>query len=531
MDTQAQTNAIQDVGNAFATSAPSGLTPAQQTAVQGVKAAFTPTNTPKPVTSISTAQGIDALSDAQKIAAKLTPPAPTTGATVKTVAPAPTGKTTPNITHATFVNPHTEQTATVDSTDQASVSSLLEQGYQFSDGTYPSSLASTPEIASAAIAKTQAANDLAAAKAKLTNFNTSNDPVLQNILAGINAQWDQRISQFNTALDSRQAALTTTGIRGGSQWTGGAGGVFGSILSANEQAHASTIASLEAQKNAALASAQQAFDTQQWSRYNDLITNAQKAYTDQVDALNKLQDAANAHDATLQKQILDAKRSNAVGTLMSQGITDPAQILTELQKNGDSTIGASDVSTIMKNLTPTAATGDTFKFSQGQISQLYASGFTKQDVQALQDYYNGRGSPDMVANLTPEHQQTLHDALNGTAAKKAASLVPSYAQRNPKAPSSKSTYSSGSLTFTSSELGAVQQKLLSTKGPDGYIDPYVYQAALEAWTSSGGLAKDFIKNFPVKNYINPAATWMPAYIASKTSSSSNASGPATNPFK
>lgn len=62
------------------------------------------------------------------------------------------------------------------------------------------------------------------------------------------------------------------------------------------------------------------------------------------------------------------------------------------------------------------------------------------------------------------------------------------------------------------------QKLSATRGPDGYVDPNAYQTAFNDWVNGSdthnpiGTAKEFLANFPPKNYVNPANTWLPTYL-------------------
>lgn len=58
--------------------------------------------------------------------------------------------------------------------------------------------------------------------------------------------------------------------------------------------------------------------------------------------------------------------------------------------------------------------------------------------------------------------------------------------------------------------------LNSTRGADKYVDPNAYQQAFDAWTADGHQAKDFIANYPPKDFVNPANDWLPKYLASKT---------------
>lgn len=430
-------------------------------------------------------------------------------------------------TKITLINPETEQTVTFsgDSISQDSVQQYLGAGYQVSEAEggipswlSPSGTQSTDTPGNTAL--TQAKNDLDVAKAKLTNFNVSNDPDLQAMLGGITSQWDSRIAQMQNAEDSRVAALKTTGIRTGSQWTGGAGGVMGSIISAEEMNAVNQISTLESQKQSALVSAKQAYTSGKWTQYVDQVNIAQKSYEDQLSAVTSLQKAQVTQDAKLQQAQSDATRNANVIKLYSSGVTDPQSILDSLQKNGDTTSTLEDIAKDIKAINPSATTGDTFKFSAPQMSQLLASGLNNDEIQALHDYYNGNGDSSAISSLPPDQQSAVHDVLNGTAAKKAASTVPTYAQANPKTSATKS-YTSGSLTYTSDMLGQISARIDSSRGSDHYVDPTVYQNAFDAWINDSGLAKDFLKNFPPKSYINPANTWLPQYLASKTSGSSS----------
>lgn len=66
-----------------------------------------------------------------------------------------------------------------------------------------------------------------------------------------------------------------------------------------------------------------------------------------------------------------------------------------------------------------------------------------------------------------------------------------------------------------------------TRGEDGYADPNAYKQAFDAWIGDGYQAKDFIKNYPPKAFINPANDWLPNYLASKTGTTASAADVAT----
>lgn len=79
-------------------------------------------------------------------------------------------------------------------------------------------------------------------------------------------------------------------------------------------------------------------------------------------------------------------------------------------------------------------------------------------------------------------------------------------------PSPTKSLTSGSLKYSSADLAQGQQKLEQSRGSDGYVDPSIYQQMYQAWTSNGGLLQDFLTKYPAKNYVNPANTWLPAFL-------------------
>jgi len=160
-----------------------------------------------------------------------------------------------------------------------------------------------PELNQANIDLQNAKAERDSAVSKLTGFNVSNDPALQNQLNSITAQWDARIAEMERINKSRTAAITTTGIRTGSRYTGGLGGVFGGIITEEERQGVGRISELQAQKQSALSAAQQAYENQQWERYSDLVSLAEQKYKDQLAAVDQLQQYQLAQDKLLQDKI------------------------------------------------------------------------------------------------------------------------------------------------------------------------------------------------------------------------------------
>lgn len=80
-------------------------------------------------------------------------------------------------------------------------------------------------------------------------------------------------------------------------------------------------------------------------------------------------------------------------------------------------------------------------------------------------------------------------------------------------PTTKSTARNGGAgALTKAQIAAGESRLQSSKGTDGYVDPFTYQQAYDSWTKNGGTTAKFISAFPPKDYVNPAATNLPKYL-------------------
>jgi len=223
--------------------------------------------------------------------------------------PPPDAKTItpPTEKKATFMNPETEQSAIVNVDDYKAGQSLTGQGYQFAEGDYPSWLDDTDEqkaVRDAELEVKEASN-------KLKTFSTimANDPALKGLLDSISSQWESRIADMRRVNASRAASIQTTGVRLGSRYTGGAGGMFGGIISEEERQGIARISELEGQKNAALAAAKSAYENEQWDRYTTLVTVAEKNYDKQIKTLEDIQKQQADYDKRIQDALKDEQEN------------------------------------------------------------------------------------------------------------------------------------------------------------------------------------------------------------------------------
>lgn len=146
--------------------------------------------------------------------------------------------------------------------------------------------------------------------------------------SGIASAYDARIAQMERTNESREKAVLQTGIRSGSRWTGGAGGVWGSILSGEEIAGIKRLKELQAEKMAAISAAKAAAKENKWSKLVTLTNFAKSKYSEQLEALSKLNEDQAKQDEELQKE------DSIYNAMADTGSTDPLSIYQYIREKG-----------------------------------------------------------------------------------------------------------------------------------------------------------------------------------------------------
>lgn len=77
------------------------------------------------------------------------------------------------------------------------------------------------------------------------------------------------------------------------------------------------------------------------------------------------------------------------------------------------------------------------------------------------------------------------------------------------------------MSVSQDEISQGVQILEDSKnqGPEAdgnYADPTIYKNMYDAWVNGGGKGQDFLKQYPIKQYINPANNWLPTYLRPAT---------------
>lgn len=338
--------------------------------------------------------------------------------------------------------------------------------------------------------------------------NPTNDPDIaqtNNLFAGLKQSLDtSTLTQVNsiekqyTALQGLQADANARADSARTTLNANAGTARFAPLDAAGTALAQTsyglqqIQKLDADEDSAIATVKKAQSDGDYQLMESALTQVNSIRTAKTAAAQKLSDTLSAANDAALKQKAQATQDSAIAGLVSQGTTNPADILKAMNDAGYN-VSATDVAASLKALTPTSTATDTYKFTTANVGSLLGAGLNAKQIQAVQDYYNGKGDAGAFDGMTDAQKAAVQTALVGkTAAAKATAGAKSY--------------TSGTLDYTHADLDEGNAKLQASKGADGYVDPTVYLNLANAWTDAGGSINDFIKNYPVSSWVNPANT-------------------------
>lgn len=245
----------------------------------------------------------------------------------------------------TLINPETllEEQFTDPSLNKQRIRDLVSMGYQVSGGTLPVGITKDGKVDENVERLDQAKQEVEDNYSKLKNLDVINDPAFQSIAKGIESTWNRRIADMEQINKSRAGQLTQLGQRLGARYVA-SGGVQQGIVSIEETQGVNRIADLENEKNAALAQAQNAFRTQKWNEYVDLINIAEKRYEAQLSEVEKLNKTATEENKKIEEQVRISSLSTSVADLFDQGIKEPTQILNLINEYEDGTSTGANLS-------------------------------------------------------------------------------------------------------------------------------------------------------------------------------------------
>lgn len=348
------------------------------------------------------------------------------------------------------------------------------------------------------------------------------DPLKANLDANTLSQVNAIQQQFET-LKSMQTDANTAASKAGNNALMLSGNTRYSPLSAAGIALSRTtnglnaIASLDAKENSAIASAQAAQQSGDMDLMLKQIDTAETIRKQKQDTATSIQDAIQKANGDLQTQRTQQQQSDAVAAAMAKGLTNPADILKAVNGAGYN-VTADDVAKFTKDLTPTTAEGETYKFSNADVGTMLASGLNGAQIQAIQDYYNGKTTT--APTLTDKQNAAVQKALTGVTPKSVTEAIPA-----------NGVVTSGNLVASKTDIDAGTQALMASHEPTGsfydvpskFADPNLYLQMYEHWRNQGGKEEDFFKYYPYDTYINPVNTWLTTAIDNFNSSDSSTS--------
>lgn len=179
---------------------------------------------------------------------------------------------------------------------------------------------------------------------------------------------------------------------------------------------------------------------------NSKLNLIEKVRTEKQARIDKLTDQTNAHMEDLQTQQEQATKDKAVADEISKGVTDPNEILKNLQASGNTTISAKDIAATIANMHPDAALvhntmAEAAKNGAPQdvlaqigkatnlTDAIIAAGQYTQDPTSAAGQYNAYIKSAQASGKTPVDYQTYaatqkyldsYNSAKGTAAGKAA---------------------------------------------------------------------------------------------------------------
>lgn len=231
----------------------------------------------------------------------------------------------------TFVNPETQQTIKKRNPDQGDIASYKKMGFEVMEADTSSNieLDQDPEIAKLQLEVQKERQNMQSMFSQLQNSLIS-DKELQGQTRTIEAAWDSRIKDMEEVNRQREESMKTLGVRTGSRWTGGMGGMWGGIISAEERQGIQRIADLESKKQSKILEAQTAAQNKNWEVYVKMTDIAQDMYNEKAQELSKLQEEARKKNEEVAKQKRQSSRDMAINGLIAQNVTDENEILNML---------------------------------------------------------------------------------------------------------------------------------------------------------------------------------------------------------
>lgn len=288
----------------------------------------------------------------------------------------------------------------------------------------------------------------------LSNYNT----LATNLKASQATQTDKVQNALLLGVSARYAPVSSSGI-----------------LTAKAAADTQALADLQNKENTAIATATKATQDQNYRYAQAQLAEVKDIRSQKLALAKNINSTLSANNKAIATSKIQAAKDESIATLLGQGITDPSELLNELNKDAggaqSGTFTSKDVATALKNLAPggdtsklTGAIGEYFRlkeadvplppeiaslpeneqpyayvrykaaldrkasttsthtpggysFSNGGKGKLISSGLTSDQIQHLQDGINQYGLNEVLtqeSGLTPAQADVLRSEYAGT---------------------------------------------------------------------------------------------------------------------
>lgn len=264
--------------------------------------------------------------------------------------------------YVTYVNPKTgaEKTLRGDAISDAARISLENSGWEVSE----ESTSRTGGVNKAEEEQRKAENELNSVVTQLQN-SIITDKELRGITRDITQRYKARMKQMEEVNRRREQTLNTLGVRLGSRYTGGSGGVFGGILAEEERQGIMRITEIEGQMRAAIRDAEKAARDHNYSTYVKLVEKAQEKYDAKQKAFEDLKKTQEEQDKLVKEEADLVANQSAVIEQIQAGTTNPVEIF--------SALGGTVPFDVIKELTDTMPTSGDEQFTLGRYDIRYDS--------------------------------------------------------------------------------------------------------------------------------------------------------------
>lgn len=231
----------------------------------------------------------------------------------------------------TYYNEKTgqEQTLRGDAITAANKQALEQSGYTIASADTSTDTTETPEITAL---KTQVTTGQTAIDGFMKKLEASlvTDKELRGDIRTISQGYAARMDEARQITEQRKQTIQTLGARTGARYTGGVGGVLGSIISEEERQGLMRITEIENSKQEAIRNAKTEARNYNYNAYTKLMAQADKYQEQKVAELTALKAAQAEQDKVIAEEKKQSEYDALIGEQLAAGVTDPVELFKNL---------------------------------------------------------------------------------------------------------------------------------------------------------------------------------------------------------